>query len=85
MCIALTLGFLVLPTVTREVAGGPGQSGSHYVHARASPDWLSPDSATRLYLGFDVLVPTALPAPFSAEPSIMSESDWYSLYWIIPG
>lgn len=53
-------------------------------HALAVPDWLSLDGAARLDLGFDVLLPEAVPAPFDGEPDITAYERYYSLYWVIP-
>ncbi len=50
-----------------------------------APAWLSPGSAARLDLGFLVLVPADVPAPFSGEPAIDARDGYYSLYWLIPG
>ncbi len=52
---------------------------------RAAPDWMSADTATRLDLGFDVLVPGWVPAPFSDEPRVAASAGYYSLYWMLPG
>lgn len=51
----------------------------------APPDWLSAETASRLELGFDVLIPAEVPEPFSGEPSVDASEGFYSLYWLIPG
>lgn len=46
---------------------------------------MSPETAARLDLGFSVLVPGFVPAPFSGEPSVYASGGYYSLYWVIYG
>ncbi len=53
--------------------------------AQGVPDWLSPETAARLDLGFDVLVPPWVPGPFAGEPSVQASGGYYRLYWVIPG
>lgn len=50
--------------------------------AQSIPDWMTPDTAARLDLGFTVLVPSYLPSPFGAEPSVYATGGYYSLYWV---
>jgi hypothetical protein len=69
MWLVVTLVAALLPAVAR------GQV----------PAWLSPESAASLDLGFPVLVPADVPAPFSGEPAIDARDGYYSLYWLIPG
>jgi hypothetical protein len=49
------------------------------------PGWLGAEGAARLDLGFDVLVPWEVPAPFDGEPAIDAYDGYYSLYWLIAG
>lgn len=49
------------------------------------PDWLSPETASRLAVGIDVLAPSYVPAPFGGEPEVQASDGYYSLYWLIPG
>jgi hypothetical protein len=46
---------------------------------------MSAGTAAALDLGFDVLVPTAVPAPFGGEPSVYAVPGYYSLYWVVYG
>ncbi len=69
MWLVVTLAAALLPAVAR------GQV----------PTWLSPESAASLDLGFLVLVPADVPAPFNGEPAIDARDGYYSLYWLIPG
>ncbi len=63
-------------------APGPPSASSDM---RAAPEWMSGDTAARLDLGFNVLVPGWVPAPFSGEPRVTASSGYYSLYWMLPG
>ena len=49
------------------------------------PDWLSSETAARLAIGIDVLIPSYVPAPFGGEPEVQASDGYYSLYWLIPG
>ncbi|MER3438152.1 MAG: hypothetical protein C4346_11495, partial [Chloroflexota bacterium] len=72
--------------MTRLVIAAALVAGLLPVAGRAqAPAWLADDSAARLDLGFLVLVPAAVPAPFSGEPAIDARDGYYSLYWLIPG
>jgi hypothetical protein len=53
--------------------------------AAQMPDWLSAETAARLDLGFTVLVPPWVPAPFAGEPAVSAGGGAYTLYWVIPG
>src|SRR5262245_21081860 len=48
------------------------------------PGWMSAETASQLDLGFDVLVPPDVPAPFDGEPAIETSDGYYQLYWLIP-
>ncbi len=69
----------VVPTAA---APGPAMVASDM---RAAPEWMSADTAAMLDLGFDVLVPGWVPAPFSGEPRVGASGGYYSLYWMLPG
>ncbi len=45
-------------------------------------DWLSPETASSLDLGFPVLIPGGVPSPFGGEPSVSAAGGYYSLYWM---
>lgn len=49
------------------------------------PGWMSAQTAATLNLGFDVLVPADVPAPFQGEPAVEARDGYYQLYWLIPG
>src|SRR4051812_11978565 len=78
--LALALAFLA---PVAEAAPGPGQSQT--ISDNQLPDWLSPESAARLGVGIDVLIPSYVPAPFGGEPEVQASDGYYSLYWLIPG
>jgi hypothetical protein len=71
------------------VAGGarlatlaaPGDSGPPTVATAQNVDWMSEEMARSLDLGFAVLVPTSIPAPYSSPPSVSASGGYYSLYW----
>lgn len=68
-----------------SVSAAPARPAS-VVSARFDiPSWLSAGTASRLDLGFDVLVPGDVPAPFGGEPAVDASDGFYSLYWLIPG
>jgi hypothetical protein len=48
-------------------------------------DWLSTEQASQLDIGFTVLVPSWVPAPFGGSPSIQASGGYYSLYWMNAG
>jgi len=53
--------------------------------ARQNVDWMSSDQASQLDLGFTVLVPTWVPAPFGGSPAVQAGGGYYSLYWMNGG
>jgi hypothetical protein len=67
------------------VEAAPGASQPQVVAAHQLPDWLSTDTAARLNVGIDVLVPSYVPEPFGGEPEVQASDGYYSLYWLIPG
>jgi hypothetical protein len=48
-------------------------------------DYISPESSAALDLGFPVLVPGWVPAPFGGPPAIDAGGGYYGLYWINVG
>ena len=79
---ALALAFL---SVTPQAEAAPGNVPTQPHAANQLPDWLSPETAARLNVGIDVLIPSYVPAPFGGEPEVQSSDGYYSLYWLIPG
>ncbi len=68
------------------LTAAPGAYAGHAVARAQNVDWLSAESAAKFAgVGFDVLVPTAVPGPFGGEPAIRASSGAYSLYWMITG
>lgn len=53
--------------------------------ASAAPEWMSAETAATLDLGFDVLVPAWIPAPFEGEPRVLAGGGYYELYWVNDG
>jgi len=75
-------GTLALPVL--PATAGPSATQSVRVAAQ-NVDWLSSDAAASLNLGFTVLVPSWVPAPFGGAPSISTAGGYYSLYWMNAG
>jgi len=48
-------------------------------------DYLGPETAASLDLGFPVLVPSWVPGPFGGTPAVNSGGGYYSLYWMNAG
>ncbi|HKG27480.1 MAG TPA: hypothetical protein VKB09_17645 [Thermomicrobiales bacterium] len=63
----------------------PAARGNFVVARNDIPPWLSAETASRLDLGFDVLVPFDVPSPFDGEPAVDAYDGYYSLYWLIAG
>ncbi|MGH2561996.1 MAG: hypothetical protein ACRDJH_23275 [Thermomicrobiales bacterium] len=83
---ARVASLLAVLLVTAAAAGAaPGQRSPVDLNRHQSPDWLSAESAAALDVGFDVLLPSFVPAPFGGEPSISAYPGFYRLYWFIPG
>ena len=78
---------LVLVTIGNMgvAVASPGSPRTASAVPHVVPDWMSESTARQLDLGFDVLVPKSVPAPFAGEPSIQVGDDSYSLYWMVPG
>ncbi len=57
----------------------------HLLARNDIPAWLSAETAERLTVGFDVLVPSFVPGPFDGEPAVDAWDGFYQLYWLIPG
>ncbi len=76
---------LALAWLTPSASAAPAQSQTAPVSGAQLPDWLSPETAARLLVGIDVLVPSYVPAPFDGEPEVQASDGYYSLYWLIPG
>lgn len=76
---------LALLFVAPVAEAAPGQIQPQPVTANQLPEWLSPDTAARLNVGIDVLVPSYVPGPFGGEPEVQASDGYYSLYWLIPG
>lgn len=67
-----------------SVSAGPVAPHAAVIAAQ-NVDWLSAGSASSLNVGFTVLVPSWVPAPFGGEPSISASDGYYSLYWMNAG
>jgi hypothetical protein len=67
-----TVALLVLCCVTMA---------SPRLAAAQNVDYLSGDQAAQLDLGFGVLVPSWVPAPFGGSPAVQASGGYYSLYW----
>ncbi len=59
--------------------------GSPRLAVAQNVDWMSAEQAAQLDLGFTVLVPSWVPAPFGGSPSIQASGGYYSLYWMNGG
>lgn len=76
---------LALLIVAPVAEAAPGRTQPQVVSANQLPEWLSPDTAARLNVGIDVLVPSYVPGPFGGEPEVQASDGYYSLYWLVPG
>ena len=76
---------LVMAWSVPVAEAAPGQQQSNLAAGYQLPDWLSPETASRLAIGIDVLVPSYVPAPFGGEPEVQASDGYYSLYWLVPG
>lgn len=76
---------VALSIIAPAAEAAPGAVPPQAVTANQLPDWLSSETAARLAVGIDVLVPSYVPAPFGGEPEIQASDGYYSLYWLIPG
>jgi len=74
-----------LSVFLHPAGAAPGQSPRAVESANQLPDWMTFETAIRLAIGIDVLVPSYVPAPFSGEPEVQASDGYYSLYWLIPG
>jgi hypothetical protein len=72
---------LIVGGVRGDLLATPGEPVPSGVAAAQNVDWMSAESARSLDLGFSVLVPSSIPAPFSSGPSISASGGYYSLYW----
>ncbi len=79
--LTVTLG------VGHDPVGATGTARTDFDTGRtqSAPAWMSPEYAARLDLGFSVLAPGVVPAPFAGEPSVYAAGGYYSLYWVIYG
>ncbi len=82
LAVMLTLAF---PFFVQRVEAAPGSGAPSMASAYQLPDWMSSETAARLAVGIDVLVPSYVPAPFDGEPEVQASDGYYSLYWLIPG
>jgi len=67
------------------VTAAPGPAGHQVQAVQQNVDWMSAEMASLLDLGFNVLVPSYIPGPFSGPPSISASGGYYSLYWFTGG
>jgi hypothetical protein len=76
---------LVFAVFAPLAEAAPGPVSPQVVPSNQLPDWLSTETASRLNVGIDVLVPSYVPAPFGGEPEVQASDGYYSLYWLISG
>lgn len=76
---------LAFSFVAQGAEAAPGAESPQPLIFHQLPDWLSQETAARLAVGIDVLVPSYVPAPFGGEPEVQASDGYYSLYWLIPG
>jgi len=82
----LAVALILATSVSTEGSAAPSAPTKGVSDAGfAVSDWLSAETASRLDLGFDVLVPGDVPSPFGNEPSVDASEGFYSLYWLIAG
>ena len=85
----LVVGVVVVGLLS-PVSGGRGATaapaGRVTAKAFLQPAWMDAAAASRLDLGFDVLVPGFVPAPFDGvPPQVSAGGGRYSLYWVVFG
>ncbi len=76
---------LAFPLLSHRAEAAPGSGAPAVALGSQLPEWLSPETAARLAVGIDVLIPSYVPAPFGGEPEVQASEGYYSLYWLIPG
>ena len=77
-CVAM---IAVAGVPASQIAASPA-SAPATIERSQNVDWLSPETASSLNLGFPVLVPGWVPSPFGGEPSVSASAGYYSLYWM---
>ncbi len=76
---------LAFPLFVLRVEAAPGTTAPLAASGYQPSDWIGSETAARLAVGIDVLVPSAVPAPFDGDPEVQASDGYYSLYWLIPG
>ena len=76
---------LAFPLFVHRVEAAPGTNEPSVASGYQLADWVGSETAARLAVGIDVLVPSSVPAPFDGEPEVQASDGYYSLYWLIPG
>lgn len=74
------------PVTSLETVAAPGQADAGVVRTLdQNVDYIGPEAGAALDLGFPVLVPSGVPAPFGGSPAIDSGGGYYGLYWMNAG
>jgi hypothetical protein len=82
----MLFSLLAVGSVPGTVAAAPAQQTNRApVAYQVVPDWMPAEMVDQLAVGIDVLVPLAIPAPFSGIPQVSASSGYYSLYWFVGG
>lgn len=84
-CVALLIAATLVCLPVSVTIAAPYAPSRGVAAAAQAVDWLSAETAARLDLGFSVLVPPSVPAPFGGEPAVQTSGGSYSLYWMLPG
>lgn len=82
--VAAAIGVACASPVAGLAAPGHAGTGS-IVSVAQNVDYIGSEAGAALDLGFPVLVPGGVPAPFGGSPSIGSDGGYYSLYWMNAG
>lgn len=84
--LLLGVVFALAGAMTPHAGAAPAPQPSTAHTTAQNVDWMSPEMASRLDIGMDVLVPSWIPAPFTGvQPSVSASPGYYQLYWMVGG
>jgi hypothetical protein len=72
---------MALGGIDASVVAAPNPPAETSNAAAQNVEWMNADTARTLDIGFAVLVPGSIPAPFSSSPSVSASGGYYQLYW----
>lgn len=83
--VALLMHSLTLATFAPATAAPSSDTAAASAIPAQNVDWMSPETASSLDIDIPVLLPTAVPSPFSESPAVSVSGGYYSLYWVVYG